>query len=231
MATVFNIAEMTADVARRCNVPTFSSTTNVTSGQVTYWLTQSARSLSALLRQKQCEDNDLLTSATLTTIADFELVSLPADCGEIHALIWQKSSSDYRLLEPAALDDFQESTAPTQAWGSAPMYRLEGNTIRFLPASTEAETLTLIYTNHLDLAGETNFQSRLDADLWITLTVCERVLQSKGRDASPISAEKAMLETNLFSSARRRDAYGPSTIRDVRSRRGRTASRDRWWRY
>lgn len=231
MATVFNIADMTADIARRCNSPTFTSSTNVTSGQVTYWLVQSARSLSALLRQKHCEDNDLLTSATLTTVADFELVSLPADFGELHALVWQKSNTDYRLLEPAALDDFQESMAPDQAWECPPKYRLEGNTIRFLPASTEAETLTLIYTNHMDLTGETNFQSRLDADLWITLTVCERVLGAKGRDPSAFIAEKQMLEANLFAPSRRRDAYGPSTIRDVRSRRGATASRDRWWRY
>ncbi len=229
MATVFNIASMTADIARRCNVPAFGASTNVTSGQVTYWLVQSARSLSALLRQKHCEDNDLLTSATLTTVADFELVSLPADTGEIHALIWQKSTTDYQLLEPAALDDFQESSPPDKAWEVAPRYRLEGNTIRFLPASTEAETLTLIYTNHIDLTGETNFQSRLDADLWITLTVCERVLGSKNRDYSAFTAEKQMLEANLFAPSRRRDAFGPSTIRDVRSRF--ISQRDRWWRY
>jgi hypothetical protein len=183
-----------------------------------------------LFRQKHCEDNDLVTSATLTTIPDFELVSLPADTGEIHALIWQKSSTDYRLLMPSSLDDLEDGIAPTTAWDCAPTYRLEGNTIRFTPASTEAETLTLLYTNHMNLDGETNFQSRLDADLWITLTVCERVLGAKGRDYSAISAEKQLLELNLFSPARRRDAYGPSTIRDTRQR-ARNHTYRNYWRY
>jgi len=228
MAVSFVIADIIADVARRCNCPAFSASSNVTNGTVNYWLAQSARSWSALLQASQCEDNDLVTTATLNTVASFELVSLPPDCSDVHAVLWQKAADDYQLMKPAALDDLEGTSPPDKAWECAPRYRLEGNLLRLLPASTEAEKLTLFYTNHLVTTGETHLQSRLDADLWMTLDVAIKVLGAKNRDATALQAEKAVLEQNIKSSARRRDAYGPSTIRDVRSRGWRRAVRNTW---
>lgn len=226
MATTFQVAEIIADVARLANVPAFSATSNVTLAQATYWTVQSARSLSALLRQKLGEDLDLLQTSTLTTIANFNLASLPGDCGEVHAVIWMKTSTDYRLLQRVQAEDLEEADTTESSWECAPRYRLEGNTIALYPASTTAEELLVFYTNHVDLSGEeTSFQGRLDFDRWVTLDVVCRVLAAKSRDNSTFLQDKMLLEKELFSQARKREPNRTNTIRDVRG-----AAVDRWYR-
>lgn len=226
MSTTFQVSEILADVARLANVPAFSATSNVTLSQATYWLVQSARSLSALLRQKLGDDLDLLQTATLTTVPSFNLVSLPSDAGEVHSVLWAKSDTDYRLLSRASVDDLEEADVASKPWECAPKYRLEGNTIALYPASTEAESLLVFYTNYTDISGEaTSFQGRLDFDRWVTLdTVC-RVLAAKSRDNSTFLQDKMLLEKELFSQARKREPNRTNTIRDVRNR-----DRDRWLR-
>lgn len=233
MATSFSVTDILADVARRANVPAFTTTTNVTTAQATGWLVQSARSLSALFRQKLGEDNDFIQQGTLTVQANVGLASLPSNCGEVHALLWVRSTSDYRLLDAADLDQFEDlQTGDIRKWtdGPAPTYRLMGNTVTFFPPSSEEETVLIYYTTHLDLTGQTSFFARLDADLWLTLDVVCKLLNAQGRAdvAAVYLQEKMMLEANLFSGARERDPYQVNTIRDTKSRRARGRWRDRW---
>lgn len=216
VATTFQVSEILADVARLANVPPFSGTTNVTTSQATYWLVQSARSLSALLRQKLGEDLDLLQSATLTTVPDFNLVSLPSDCGEVHSVLWMKDTTDYRLLQRTQAEDLEMGDTPDQAWECAPKFRLEGNTIALYPSSTAAENLMVFYTTHTNLSGETDFQGRLDFDRWVTLDVVCKVLAAKSRDNSIFLQDKMLLEKEMFSQARKREPNRTNTIRDVR---------------
>lgn len=226
MSTSFSIADILADVATLCNVPPFTTTSHTTSTRATYWIHQSVRALSAMYRQKLGRDNDFVQTATLTTVPGLALVSLPADCGEVHAIVWQKSATDHQILASANLDEVADNVAPENAWTFAPKYRLEGSAIALYPLSNESETLTVYYTNHTDSSG-VDIQARLDSDRWITLDVAARVLQSKERDAGVLVADKAVLEANLFSPARARDPYVVNTIRDTRSR-SRTSYRDRW---
>lgn len=229
MATTFQTSEILADVARLANVPAFSTTSNVTSGQCTYWLVQSARTLSALLRQRMGSDNDFVASASLTVPAGLGLVSLPADCGEVHAVLWVKSSRDYQLCDGASQDDLEEGSEAEQAWESPPTYRVEGQTLAVFPPSTDAEDLIVYYTTHLDLSGgATSYISRLDTDRWLTLDVLCKVLAAKQRDYSLFAAEKAQVEALLLSPARTRDPNTISTIRDTRGAAARRFYRNRW---
>lgn len=230
MATSFTVASITADIAKLCNVPTFTTTTNTTAAQVTYWLVQSARAISALYRQKCGADLDYLVTAQLTTVPGFSLVSLPADCGEVHSVLWAKTANDYRLLESAGVDDLETTVdTVTEDWDqTTPKYRLEGNTVALYPAPLDAQTLVVLYTNHTDLTGATSFVSRLDVDRWLTLDVACKVLMSKQRDYSLFVQEKAMLEANLFSTGRRRDTNAVTTIRDVRNKPWQRLIKDNW---
>ncbi len=233
MSTSFSVADIVADIARTANVPTFTTTTNITASQVTYKLLQSARSLSALFRQKRGEDLDFVNQASLTVQAGVGLTSLPADCGEVQAVLWAKTPSDWRLVDAAPLDDYeygQLDTLKTWTDGQRPSYMLQGNTIRFFPGSSVAETVIVVYTKHLDLTGETSFLSRLDADRWLTLDVAIWVLNAQGRpeQAMVYMQEKAMLEANLFAASRARDPNAVHTIRDTQGRRLRNIRRTRW---
>jgi hypothetical protein len=227
VATTFTIANITADVAALSNSPTFTSSTRVTSSQVTYWITQSARALSALLRQKLGEDLDLIQTATLTTTPSFNLVSLPSNCGEVHSVVWVKAAEDYQLLATAAQEDLELAFTPAGAWECGPRYRLEGNTIALYPASTSAESLLVYYTTHLDGSG-TDFQGRLDFDRWVTLDVVCRVLEAKNKDATRFLQQKMLLEKDLFAPSRKREPLASNTIRDVRASGLRHYIRNRW---
>jgi hypothetical protein len=230
------MAEILADVARTANVPTFTSTTNVTTAQVTYRLVQSARSLSALFRQHfRGADKDFIQQATLAVQAGVGFASLPVNCGEVSAVLWVRSSSNWQLMDSATHEDLEQGQLELlQPWaqGPKPYYQIQGNVLQFLPASSVAETVVVYYTNHLDLSGvgQTDFLSRVDADRWLTLDLVVWILNAQGRhdQAQVFVQEKAMLEANLFSAARTRDPHVTETIRDVRSRRGRNARRDPW---
>jgi hypothetical protein len=230
MATIFTISEIVADIARTANVPDFSSTTNVTANQITYWLTMSARSLSARIRSAFGENADYLRVAELQTQAGLNTLSLPTDAGEVHAVLWRRTSSDFHLLFPGSLNDLEDlADGDIQPWRDfgEPKYRLEGEQIAFYPPSSEVENITVFYTGHLDLSGETFFASRLDADRLITLDVAIRVLQAQGRDASVLLQDKLMLEQHFFSPSRNRQPTRSVSIRDVRSLRG-DRIRSRW---
>lgn len=231
MATVFQVSDILSDAARMANVPPFGASTNVTSTQALYWLVQSARSLSARLRAAFGEDADYLRVAQLQTQAGLNTLSLPTDAGEVHAVLWQRTASDFQLLEGGDLNVLEDlPDGEPEPWRSAgkPKYRLEGEQLGLYPPSSEIETIILFYTEHLDLSGETQFTSRLDADRWLTLDVAIRVMQSQGRDPSMFLQDRLMLEANLFSPARKRQPTRPQTIRDTSALRLDHIRRNRW---
>ena len=231
MASTFNVSEILTDAARMSNTPDFASDTNVTATQATYWLIQSARSYTARLRQVFGENHDFLKEITLQTQPGFDTLSLPAEAGELHQVIWARTSSDYRLLSYAQADqlpEMQEGTPGTWRDGPQPCYRLEGETVRFLPGSSVAETVIIFYTSTLRWLDQTYFSARLDADRWMTLDVAVRVLQSQGRDPSVLLQDKVMLEAQLFNPARNRTPNRVVTIRDTRCAAENAAWRDRW---
>lgn len=226
MGTSFVVADIITDIARTANVPTFTASTNVTTSQVNYWLYQSARSLSALFRQKLGEDADFVTTAEITVQAGFRLASLPTDCGEVHAVLWKKSASDLYLMDTADIDAFEDGGDPDTDWEKPPLWRLEGNTVAVYPLPLTEQTLVVYYTNHLSLAAST-FVARVDSDRWLALDVAAKVLAAKQRDYSMVQQEKLLLQADMFSTNRRRDFNAVSTIRDTRTRRLRTLS-DNW---
>lgn len=221
MGAQYTVANIVADIARLANVPAFSASTHVTSGAVTYWLSQSARALSALYLQKFSADLDYIRSVEMATVPGLNLVSLPEDCHEVHAVLWAKTATDYRLLGAQADVSELENIVdePTADWGEKePRYRLEGATIAFYPASAVAERLLVMYTTHLNLDGATTFLSRLDCDRWLTLDVLCKVLSAKQRDPSMFVQEKLLLQQDMFSRNRSRLPNATHTIRRVGQR-------------
>lgn len=220
MASSFSVSAIIGDVAKTANVPAFTSTTNTTTSQVTYWLVQSGRALSAKIKDAFGPDLDYLLTAEMTTVPGFNLVSLPTDTGEVHSVLWARSSSDYRVLRDAGMEDLSDIVqTPSDDWNAGqPVFRIEGQTLAFYPASAVAETIVVFYTTHQDLTSATSFLSRLDADRWLTLDVVCKVLAAKQRDYTVYKQEQLMLEQALFSAKRTRAPNKTETIRNVSAR-------------
>lgn len=231
MAQTFEISDVLADAAREANVPPFAADTNVTLAQATHWMIQGARSLSARLRQSFGDDGDFLKVTTLTTIPSLNFISLPEQAGEIRSVVWARTSSDYRLLRPGNMEEVELlADGDLRAWRDdvTPTYRLEGETLSFYPASSEAESIVLFYTDHLDLTGQDHFPARLDADRWLVLDLAIRVVRAQGRDPALLIQDKLLLETHLFAPARQRMPARINTIRDVRGAEEVRTLRSRW---
>lgn len=221
MASTFSIADILRDVAVLANCPAFGSNTRITATQATAFATQAARELSALIRQKHGEDRDLLQILTLSTVPDFNLVSLPADCGEVHAVVWQRGTTDAVLLKSASSANLTDQIESGLSWSESdtePRWRLEGNTIGLYPTSPDAEDLTVYYTTNYDVTG-TTVQARVGFDRWVTLETCIQVCTARNRPqaVAEFKQQKALLENDLFSRARKRDVNESHTIRDVRA--------------
>ncbi len=232
VASSFSVADLLVAIAAQSSSPAFSSNTRITQAQATAWIAQSARSLSALLRQKFPEDRELLQYAELATIPSFPIVSLPPDCGEVHSVVWLRSASEAELLASAGAEDTILQPLDTgTGWdsGESPRWRLEGQTLALYPASGKAETLQVFYTTHLSPTSG-SFQARLDFDRWVELDVCIKIATSKKKQADIVEfqKQKALLENDLFSRARRRDVAERHTMRDTRLERLMADYRRRW---
>jgi hypothetical protein len=216
VATTFQVSEILADIAVHSNCPPFTASTRVTDTQATYWLAQSVRSLSALLRQHRIEDRELLQVATPATVANVKTVALQANTGEVHAVLWARGANDYVLLGSAQQDDLAERSA--QGWDQVtPRWRLEGETLAFYPTPVKVHSLEVFYTNHVATPLGATVQMRLDCDRWLTLDVCMKVATSKRQPTGEFQQQKALLENDLLSRGRERDVQHTDTIRDVRA--------------
>lgn len=237
MATTYAFADLITDVASITNSPTFGANTRITLPQATYWIAQSARALSALLRQKFPADRDYLQFAAIATIPSFPVVSLPPDCGEVHSVVWMRGADDAVLLDTAGLEHITRTPLDTGiGWADdsdvdyvLPRWRLEGQTIAFYPASGLTENVEVFYTTHISPTSGT-FQGRLDFDRWITLDVAIKVstAKKKAQDVQMFQQQKALLENDLLSMARKRNIPERHTIRDVRAERFGVDYRRRW---
>lgn len=227
MATTFNVAEITADVATLTNSPPFSATTRITSTEVTYWLAQAVRSLSALLRQHHINDHELLQTAALATVNGVNVVSLPSNCGEVHAVLWARGANDYVLVRKALQDDLAERSAG--GWTAIePVYRLEGETLAFYPTPTAVHALQLFYTHHVATPLGATIQMRVDCDRWLALDVACRVQTAKNKPDANLQQQKALLENDLLNPDRGRDPNAVETIRDTRAQSALSYFRRRW---
>lgn len=231
MSSTFSVPELLADVARLSNSPPFTASTNVTQSTVLYWLSQSARTLSALLQDQHGDDREFIQSQEITTSPGYNLVSLPDETDQVSAVLWRRGEQDLVLLESASLDNLVVELDSGQGWVESlcPAWRLEGETIAFYPASGQAETVIVYYTTHIG-TGTGTFNARLDFDRWVTLDVCIKVATAKRRDTGQFTQDKLMVQADLLKRARTRDPNSTRTIRDVRSARMREVSRGPWWR-
>lgn len=218
--STFNVPDLLADIAQLSNAAPFTAGTNVTVSRATYWIAQSARSLSALLRQKHPEDREFLQVDVQTTLPGFKLSSLPSDCGEVHAVVWRRASDDYVLLQSADATDLAKAPLELgKSWRDEdeedPRWRLEGHAVALYPPSGVTETLEVFFTSQLSPTSG-SFTARVDFDRWVTLDVCAKVATKRRRDPGQFLRDKALLENDLLTRSRKRDVLETHTIRDRR---------------
>lgn len=223
MDVQINIADVVADVQFRLHVPTIGTTSFVTSAQMLQLLKRSVGRLSALLT-RSFSDGYWARTATLTTQAGVDVVSLPPGFQTLTSLHWV-DGNDALLLARAHDVDYTphaESWAGSYPWlwdvGRASRYVLEGSAIRLIPPPAGAYTLRCAYQAGLSISSLDDVISAQDdswAD-WLALDACIIIRSREDKDASNFILLKQEIEQNLRDQAQQRDRLATYQIRDVR---------------
>jgi hypothetical protein len=229
MAHGFLIADILANVAVLTGSPPFASDTRVTSSQANYFVSQALRGLSALMQQHFPDSGDTRYVSGFVANPSISIPdSLPANAGQVHAVLWNRAPGEQVLLQPAQQDDLH-LTADEDWTQIEPKWRIEGEKLRMYPPPKETQFLALHHTTDVvQLFG--GLVARADADKWVELDVAINVHTSKKQygEAAAKQQMKSLLENDFLSSARELADHEPPTIRDVRGARALEAYRSRW---
>jgi hypothetical protein len=228
MSVTFQVADIVNDIRGRLALPTFTTTTRITQARALAQIQQSARSLAALTRQKLGRDYDLIATATLATQAGLNLVSVPANFGELVKICWLKSATEAPQLQQAMASDYEPMGFNPRAWDEPysgvpggygvglPRYDLEGATLTFYPCPNQIYSLAIWYTLHYPVVTLADtIQGRLDWDKWIALDTCVALCSDLKRDPTIFGGLRTALEADLFAAKRKRDMNAVHAIRDA----------------
>jgi hypothetical protein len=222
MAVTINIADVVEDVQFRLHVPTIGTTTFITSDQMLQLMKRSVARLGELLT-RSFSDGYWARTATLTTQANVDLVSLPSGFRTLTSLHWVHGENAV-LLDRA--HDVDYSPRP-ENWAGSPRlwesrkseYVLEGNVIRLTPPPAAVYTLRCAYQAGLAITSLTDTISAQDTSWadWLALDACIVVRSREDKDATNFLMAKGEIEANLRDQAQQRDRLAVYQIRDVRN--------------
>ena len=212
MPVTFLVSAVLEDIRVRCDLPTYSTTTPVTSAAILSMVTGSALSLSGLVRSAYGADF-FETSADLSTQSGLAYVSLPENCSSVRRLVWVRGADDFVKIERAAQDD-------TNAWSggwsnSTPVYRLRSGNVALFPTPLATYTIRLTYDTGIIIAATTDtISAEAGWREWLALDVCRKIRQRQQKDASDFVFSQQEQE-HLIRSLVPRDRGGITQIRDV----------------
>lgn len=219
MSVTIGVSSILRNAAQLIGVPPFAANTNVTETQAVYWCQEALESLQALNAQKLGADKHHISSIALSTQANINFVSLPADAIEVFDVIWTREADKYYRLVPAESGYVQPLGATPKNWDERfPRFRLEGNTLVFFPCPAAVYPLSIWYGQHFTVASPANtVQGRLDWQQWLELELATKCLTKKRRfaDLAEMTQRRDALSAQMFAPGRARMRAGPTRIQDV----------------
>jgi hypothetical protein len=201
----------------RAEIPEFTSTTNVTDTQAVEDLKGTLRRYSSIVGMAGGAAL-LMSSATITTQADLDLVSLPTDFQSLGTVYWQKDATTRVPLTRLGRDDLGDTTS--REWDETyypPAYAIKGNTLQLRPVPAGEYTLKVEHTAPLTVAGTSDYVSLVPgADEWVVLDLVQKWKTRLKEDTSDIKMERAMVEADLRTQIKRIDGFKRTKPRNTR---------------
>jgi hypothetical protein len=214
VGTAVLVSAIIEEVRTRLDLPTITSTTFINTTNSLNLVKYSARRLGAIIRR--VDSDYFLTTATLTTIANVNEVSLPDNFSDLRSLAWMRSTNERVPLELASVDDFDATSEDGESWQSAPRYRLTSGVVMLFPKPNAAYSLSVYYDTGIYVSATTDIISCQPGwDEWIVLDVASRVRTMEEKDAADILAERAKVEFDIVKQASSRDKYMSHQVRDL----------------
>ena len=210
------LTNLTEDIRQRADLPTFSTTTFITSTAVTRMINQSLQALYSLV-MNAFGDGYFTKTGSLTATANTATTSLPSDFLRMVALVWNRGTDDIiPVLEADAEDGYVRASYAARSWDS-PRYRLRHSALVWVPMPIATQTLTIEYVYApADLSsGSDTFDGGPGWDEWVALDVCRKIREREEKDASDFVRERARVEAMILTQSPYRQETQNKQIRDV----------------
>lgn len=214
MGTSIIVSEIVDDIRDRLDEPAITSTTFLNTTNSLTLVKKSARRLGALLRR--VDSDYFLTTTTLSTVANINEISLPANFSDLRSIAWMRSTNERVPMELASVDDFESTDSDAESWQSAPRYRITSGVLMVFPKPSAVYNLSVYYDTGINVDATTDIISCQPGwDEWIALDVCVRMRQKQEKDASDFIGERAKVEADIVRQAGSRDKFMTHQVRDL----------------
>lgn len=215
MSLLVTVSTLTERCRTDCNLPVFTTVTNVSSAQVLDYIQRSAQQLAALIQESGADEQYLTLSTQLTTVAGIPVVSLPTNTMDVVRLAIVTSGTQEVQLEVAPLEAWD---ANNYVWdtNAIPQYRVMGNTIVLYPTQSTVRTINAYYTVGFTVSATSDVLSlRNNWDEYIVADSCIRVCNRQNSDSTRFQQARMVAEAAIRKQLKR-DRAGIRQVRDVR---------------
>lgn len=218
MARNVTLSNVREAIRTRYELPTFSSSTWVTTTQINALINASLQALYGMLIEAY-GDNYFTESTTLTTTADVNTTSLPSGSYKLVALWWVRGTDDVVRIRRADVDDMRLAYYSSKDWNAyGPKFRLLGaSSIQWLPTPSAAYDVRCVHVklpSDLSADGDT-FEAGAGWEEWVVNDVCAMLAAREEKDPSLYLQKRADAETRIRQQAPERDEGSPLQIRDT----------------
>lgn len=215
MAILVQVSTLHERTRVDCDLPTYTTNSNVTLATILDYTQRSAQKLAALIQQYGSDEKYLTLSTTLTTTPSVATVTLPSNTLDVERVAMVIDANRETLMFPAPLEDWSPGTTlydPDQV----PSYRVIGNTLTLFPTPTTARTLRVYYSVGFTVSSTSDVLAlRPNWDEFIVqyqnMLVCLRQGKSPGQFQQFFGDAGLAIMGQL-----KRDRAGPRQVRDLR---------------
>lgn len=228
-----SLSTLREKIRERYDLPTFSTTSFVTTSLINEMTNEAVESLYMILMESRPDEyctyeETISVSANATTFDTSTLTA--ASFVDMRRLYWLRSANDPVVVEAGTIDDFHQRSEAATSWDLRPKYYLMRDLLYWLPVPNAARSLRIVYVGlptALAADGDT-VKLQPGWDQWLVYDVCAKIALKEEGDPSTWIALRDRV--GLPAQRERNKGVAKGDARQARDRRGaRTTSRWRNW--
>lgn len=222
----------------RYDLPTFSTTTFITTAIVNALINKSVQAYFGILQTNKRDEYltyDETISATASA-ATFDLSTLvSAKFLDVRALHWLRSTNEPVEMHPGTLDDLHMRSEAARAWGCDAKYVIARGLVYWLPTPSATYSVRIWYTGlPTDLSSDSDtIDGGPGWDEWVVEDVCAKIAIREEKDPRGYVAMRNDFEERI-TDQKTRNRGEAKQVRDSRgarltTREARIARRFPYW--
>lgn len=203
----------------RYDLPEYTTSGFVNINSITRLINSALQQYYGLLAESY-GDNYFEQTTTITTVTGVNINSFPNRMVKLQSLHWLRGTGDIVPITRATTDAVKLTLDTSLTWSSCdPMYRLQGQSILWLPTPTAIYSVACTY-NALpaDLVnGSDFFNAGPGHEEYVVSEVCRRIAIREDKDITPFVMERQEVEQAIRRQASQRSETDSLVLRNMNS--------------